>query len=49
MRTGHVDEAWAKEHHEYWYDDIKSGKIPAKRSGPRQAGDANPAAGQQPA
>jgi formate dehydrogenase subunit gamma len=26
MRTGYVDEAWAKEHHEYWYDDVKSGK-----------------------
>lgn len=26
MRTGYVDEAWAKEHHEYWYDDMKSGR-----------------------
>ncbi len=32
MRTGEVDETWAKEHHELWYDDIKSGKIPAQRS-----------------
>jgi formate dehydrogenase subunit gamma len=32
MRTGYVDEAWAKEHHEWWYDDIKAGKIPAQRS-----------------
>ncbi len=32
MRTGHVDEAWAKEHHEWWYDDVKAGKIPAQRS-----------------
>ena len=32
MREGYVDEEWAKEHHEYWYDDIKSGKIPAQRS-----------------
>lgn len=32
MRDGWVDEAWAKEHHELWYDDIKSGKIPAQRS-----------------
>jgi formate dehydrogenase subunit gamma len=23
MRTGYVDEAWAKEHHEYWYEEIK--------------------------
>ena len=34
MRTGYVDEAWAKEHHEYWYDDVKAGKIPAQRSEP---------------
>ena len=34
MRTGYVDEAWAKEHHEYWYDDVKSGHIPAQRSQP---------------
>ena len=34
MRTGYVDEAWAKEHHEHWYDDIQAGKIPAQRSTP---------------
>ena len=32
METGYVDEAWAKEHHEYWYDDVKAGKIPTHRS-----------------
>jgi formate dehydrogenase subunit gamma len=32
MRHGYVDETWAREHHEYWYDDIAAGKIPAKRS-----------------
>ena len=32
METGYVDEAWAKEHHEDWYNDVKSGKIPAQRS-----------------
>lgn len=32
MKTGYVDEAWAQEHHELWYDDIKAGKIPAQRS-----------------
>ena len=26
MRTGYVDETWAKEHHEYWYDDVRGGK-----------------------
>jgi len=29
MRNGYVDEAWAKEHHELWYNDVKSGKIKA--------------------
>ena len=32
MRDGHVDETWAREHHELWYNDIKAGKIPAQRS-----------------
>jgi formate dehydrogenase subunit gamma len=26
MRTGYVDETWAKEHHEYWYEDVKAGR-----------------------
>ena len=34
MRTGYVDETWAKEHHKYWYDDIKAGRIPVQRSEP---------------
>ncbi len=34
MRTGYVDETWAKEHHELWYDDVKAGHIPAQRSQP---------------
>jgi formate dehydrogenase subunit gamma len=28
MRTGYVDETWAREHHEYWYNDVKAGKVP---------------------
>ena len=32
MRTGYVDEAWAREHHQYWYDDVKAGKVPVQRS-----------------
>ena len=32
MKTGQVDETWAKEHHQLWHDDIKAGKIPALRS-----------------
>ena len=29
MRTGYVDETWAKEHHFYWYNDVKAGKDPS--------------------
>jgi formate dehydrogenase subunit gamma len=32
MRDGWTDETWAKEHHQYWYEDVKSGKVPAVRS-----------------
>ncbi|WP_297655875.1 formate dehydrogenase subunit gamma [Hydrogenophaga sp.] len=32
MKTGYVDETWAKEHHQLWHDDIKAGKIPAQRT-----------------
>jgi len=28
MRNGAVDETWAKEHHEYWYDEVRSGRAP---------------------
>ena len=34
MKAGYVDEAWAREHHQEWYDDVKNGKIPAQRSMP---------------
>ena len=40
MREGHVDETWAKEHHELWYEEVKTGKRPEK-----MAGAAQPAAG----
>jgi formate dehydrogenase subunit gamma len=43
MRTGYVDETWAKEHHQLWYDDIQAGKIPRQRSNTNPA---EPAAGQ---
>jgi formate dehydrogenase subunit gamma len=26
MRTGYVDETWAKEHHQTWYEEVKAGK-----------------------
>lgn len=32
MRTGYVDDVWAKEHHDLWYADIEQGKIPRVRS-----------------
>ena len=32
MKTGYVDETWAKEHHALWAADVASGKIPAQRS-----------------
>jgi formate dehydrogenase subunit gamma len=39
MRTGWVDQEWAREHHAYWYEDIREGKIPAQRSEPLAAPD----------
>jgi formate dehydrogenase subunit gamma len=32
MRNGYVDESWAKEHHELWYNDVKSGKVKAGKA-----------------
>jgi formate dehydrogenase subunit gamma len=26
MRTGYVDETWAREHHELWYEEVKAGR-----------------------
>jgi formate dehydrogenase subunit gamma len=43
MKTGYVDESWAREHHELWHDDIKAGKIPAQRT-PNAEAPARPAA-----
>jgi formate dehydrogenase subunit gamma len=31
MRTGYVDDTWAQEHHDLWYEDVKSGKVPRVR------------------
>jgi formate dehydrogenase subunit gamma len=46
MRRGVVDEAWAREHHEYWFNDLKAGRIPSESATPR--GGERPG-GQQPA
>ena len=32
MKTGYVDDNWAKHHHELWLDDVNSGKIPRDRT-----------------
>ena len=37
MRTGYVDEVWAKEHHELWYNEVRSGR-PAAAGGAVPAG-----------
>lgn len=41
MRTGHVDETWAREHHELWYKEVKGGA----RAEEPVAGSAQPATG----
>jgi formate dehydrogenase subunit gamma len=41
MKTGYVDETWAREHHQYWYEEVKAGKRPEKVV----AGTAQPATG----
>jgi len=38
MRTGYVDEVWAKEHHPIWYDEVKSGRHPDAARGAVPAG-----------
>jgi formate dehydrogenase subunit gamma len=38
MRTGYVDEVWAKEHHEIWYNEIKSGRRAPAAGGAVPAG-----------
>lgn len=40
MRTGYVDESWAREHHALWFEDIQSGKLPGQRGA---TGPASPA------
>ena len=32
MRHGYVDDTWASEHHDLWYDEVVSGKVPRVRS-----------------
>jgi formate dehydrogenase subunit gamma len=32
MRTGYVDDTWAREHHELWYEQIQNGEVPRVRT-----------------
>jgi formate dehydrogenase subunit gamma len=32
MRDGYVDDQWAKEHHDLWYDEVVRGEVPRVRS-----------------
>lgn len=41
MREGFVDDAWAREHHDIWYQEITEGKVPRVRA-PEHAGEALP-------
>ncbi len=43
MRYGYVDETWAKEHHEYWYNDVMSGKVPRGTEPTAPVGERKPA------
>jgi formate dehydrogenase subunit gamma len=38
MRHGYCDETWAKEHHLYWYEAVKSGRRPQAAGGAIPAG-----------
>lgn len=46
MKTGYVSEAWAKEHHALWHQDIQAGKIPRQRSASQQTDGAAASTGQ---
>ena len=41
MRNGYVDETWAREHAQYWYDDVKSGRRAPPSGKPGAAAAAN--------
>jgi formate dehydrogenase subunit gamma len=43
MRSGYVDETWAKEHHEYWYRQVKGEAIPPSYAPPHGGGTAQAA------
>jgi len=42
MRRGWVDETWAKEHHRFWYDDLRAGRAQEASDAPLLAAHAKP-------
>ena len=42
MRTGYVDEEWAREHHAYWYNDVKAQSAPPHELAREQRAQARP-------
>ncbi|MBZ5488485.1 formate dehydrogenase subunit gamma [Halomonas aquamarina] len=44
MTTGYVDETWAKEHHNLWYDEVKDQAIPEEELAARKASNAGASA-----
>ena len=44
MRDGYVDETWAREHAQYWYEDVKAGRreLPSGAPGAASAAAAPP-------
>lgn len=43
MRTGYVDDTWAKEHHRLWYEQVERGEIPRVRT--QESATGSPAGG----
>ncbi len=44
MRTGYVDENWARAHHDLWAEDVAAGRVPARRSNATPPGPGAPTA-----
>lgn len=42
MRTGYVDDAWARSHHDLWYEQVQNGEIARVRSKPNAQDGATP-------
>lgn len=42
MRHGYVDDTWAKEHHDLWYEQVQRGEVPRIRSQQRPDGAPSP-------